>query len=192
MKETKPGFLENLSQSQTPEFLWIGCSDSRVPAESITGARPGEIFVHRNIANLVKHTDFNVLSVVQYAVETLKVKNIIVCGHYGCGGVKAALTRGDYGLLNKWLYTIKLNYSQHEKELEGLSPDELCDKMVEISVLEQVRNLSHMALIQRSWRRNDAPSIHGWVFGLKDGLIRELTMASPKTPIDKAFQFAEL
>lgn len=189
MQESKPGFFENLTKDQKPEFLWIGCSDSRVPAEEITGAQPGEIFVHRNIANMVIQADLNAHSVVQYAVDALKVKNIIVCGHYGCGGIRAALSRQDFGLLNKWLYFIKQNYSKHYEEIKSLSLDEQVDKMVEFNVQEQVKTLAHMALMQRAWRKSGAPNIHGWVFGLKDGLIRELTMLTPSSKMDEIYQF---
>lgn len=188
-----PHFFSEMAKDQKPEFLWIGCSDSRVPAEQITGAQPGEIFVHRNIANQVVHSDLNAHSVVQYAVTALKVKNIIVCGHYGCGGVKAAMSRVNYGLLNKWLYNLKNTYLHNEKELKALPENKRVDRLVELSVCEQVRILSHMFVIQNAWKEGYGPNIHGWVFGLNDGKIRELITVDAKDPhIDDIFRFPEL
>lgn len=190
--ETKPGFFQHLQRDQTPEFLWIGCSDSRVPAEEITGVQPGEIFVHRNVANVILHSDLNLQSVLQYAVETLAVKHIIVCGHYNCGGIRAALSKENFGLLNKWLFTIKDNYSHHEAELLLLSPEDQLKRMVELNVLQQVTNLSRMAIIQRAWGKLKLPSIHGWIFGLHDGIIRELVSMNYNSSIDPIFRFKNL
>src|SRR6187200_1093736 len=148
-----PAYFDRLSHLQTPEFLWIGCSDSRVPANEITGTQPGEIFVHRNIANMVVHTDVNLLSVLQYAVEVLKVKHIIVCGHYGCGGVKAALTHRSYGIINKWLRNIKDVHRIHREEIDAITDEELqVDRMVELNVQEQVFNLAKTSIVQKSWK----------------------------------------
>lgn len=187
--QLRPSFFESLAEGQTPEFLWIGCSDSRVPAEEITGTQPGDVFVHRNIANLFVHADLNLLSVLQYAVESLKVKHIIVCGHYGCGGVAAALSAKNLGLLNKWLYYIKETYTKHKPELEKLTGDKKLERMVELNVQEQVNNLAKTALIQKAWRSEQRPLLHGWVFGLKDGLLRELVVAGPDTKLEPIFTF---
>lgn len=188
--ELKPQYFENLARDQKPEFLWIGCSDSRVPAEEITGTEPGEIFVHRNIANLVVHTDLNLLSVVQYAVDFLKVKHVIVCGHYGCGGVRAAMSEQSFGLLNHWLRHIKDIYGQNESELQALnSADAKTDRLVELNVLTQVTNLARTELIQRAWKTEQRPIIHGWVYGLKDGLIHSLCELQPNTQLDPIYRF---
>jgi len=187
--ELKPNFFEGLTAGQKPEFLWIGCSDSRVPAEEITGAQPGEIFVHRNIANLFIRSDFSAMSVLQYAVEALEIRHIIVCGHQGCGGVRAALTNQDFGALNKWLFYLKENYNQHAKEFDKLPLEERIDRMVEINVKDQVMNLAKTALIQRSWRKRKAPLLHGWVFGLKDGFLRDVINVGPDVKLDPIFKF---
>ncbi len=168
-------YFDNLASGQQPKFLWIGCADSRVPAESITGAQPGEIFVHRNVANLVIHTDMNLLSVLQYAVEVLKVEHVIVCGHYGCGGVKAAITHDDLGLINKWLRSIKDVYAQHEDEILAIENETTrVNRLVELNVLAQVQNLVKTSIIQSAWYFEQRPTVHGWVFGLGTGLITEL------------------
>ncbi len=174
-----PEFFEQLSQGQSPQFLWIGCSDSRVPASEITNAMPGSIFVQRNIANMVVHTDTNLLSVVHYAVKVLKVKHIIVCGHYGCGGVKAAMTNEDYGFLNNWLLHIKDVYRMHEDELDGIK-DETArfDRFVELNVIEQVHDLTKISFIQEEWKEGEYPYVHGWVYSLKDGLIKDLGISA--------------
>ena len=168
-----PNFFTRLSSLQTPEFLWIGCSDSRVPADMITGTQPGEIFVHRNIANLVVNTDINFLSVLQFAVEVLKVKHVIVCGHYGCGGIKAATTKDDYKyLLNMWLRTIKDVCRIHRAELEKIqNEDARVDRLVKLNVEEQVQNLAKTSIIQNAWKHKQLPHLHGWVYNLKDGII---------------------
>ena len=187
-----PGFFKRLSAQQSPQFLWIGCSDSRVPANEITGTDPGEIFVHRNIANLVVHTDLNLLSVLEYAVHHLKVRHIIVCGHYGCGGVKAALTRQNFGILNKWLRNIKDVYRLHESEFEGLSDDEKADKLIELNVKEQVMHLAKTSIVQKAWKNEERPYLHGWVYSLKNGLIKELYNMDPNSPIDPIYDYEGL
>lgn len=170
-----PDYFARLSETQTPEFLWIGCSDSRVPANEITGTEPGEIFVHRNIANMVVHSDMNLLSVLDYAVNILKVKHVIVCGHYGCGGVKAAMQNGQFGLVDNWLRHIKDVYRLHSEELESIDDMETrFDRFVELNVMEQVFDLSKTSIIQNAWRERNMPAIHGWVYGLETGMIKDL------------------
>jgi carbonic anhydrase len=174
-KNKDPEFFTKLAAGQNPEYLWIGCSDSRIPAEQITGLGPGETFVHRNIANLVVNTDLNVMAVINYAVRHLKVKHIVVCGHYGCGGVKAAMTPKDLGLLNPWLRNIRDVYRLHEAELDTIA-DEAAryDRLVELSVVEQCRNVIKTAAVQQSYEKNHFPIVHGWVFGFNDGLLKDL------------------
>lgn len=170
-----PDFFKNLSETQKPDYLWIGCSDSRVPATEITNTLPGSIFVQRNIANMVIHTDSNLLSVVNYAVKVLKVKHIIVCGHYGCGGVKAAMGNENYGFLNNWLLHIKDVYRLHSEELDSIKDEsQRFDRYVELNVIEQVHGLSKVSFIQEEWQNGEYPYIHGWVYSLKDGLIQDL------------------
>jgi carbonic anhydrase len=170
-----PDFFLRQANSQAPEFLWIGCSDSRVPANEITGTEPGEIFVHRNIANMVVHTDMNLLSVLDYAVNILKVKHVIVCGHYGCGGVMAAMKNEQYGLVDNWLRDIKDVYRLHTDELESIqNEDERFDRFVELNVMEQVFDLSKTSIVQNAWRDRSLPAIHGWVYDLKTGMIKDL------------------
>jgi len=192
--EEDPGFFDRLLHLQTPEFLWIGCSDSRVPANQITDTDPGEIFVHRNVANLVINTDVNVLSVLDYAVNQLKVKHIIVCGHYGCGGVKAATTKVDFKpVLNMWLRNIKDVYRLHFKELESIKDEELrCDRLVELNVQEQVYNLAKTSIIQRAWKQEMRPHLHGWVYGLKDGKIKPVFEMNVGTHIDALYEYENL
>lgn len=174
--QAQPEYFKNMSEGQKPDFLWIGCSDSRVPANEVTGSDAGEMFVHRNIANLVVHTDMNMLSVLQYAVEVLKVKHVIVCGHYGCGGVQAAQTHSSYGLINKWLRNIKDVYRLYEDELRLLNnPEKRTNRLVELNVLEQVSNLAKTTIVQKSWKESQAPLLHGWVFDMKTGLLKEIT-----------------
>ena len=170
-----PDYFENLAKGQSPQFLWIGCSDSRVPANDVTGTHPGDIFVHRNIANMVVHSDLNMLSVLDYAVNILKVKHIIVCGHYGCGGVKAAMDNRQYGLVDNWLRFIKDVYQIYADELDKIKdPEVRCDRFVELTVREQVFNLTRTSIIQNAWRVRHEPRIHGWVYQLKTGLIKDL------------------
>ena len=188
-----PEFFSRLSHLQTPEFLWIGCSDSRVPANEITGTQPGEIFVHRNIANMVVHTDLNLLSVLQYAVEVLHVKHIIVCGHYGCGGVKAALTQHSLGIINKWLRNIKDVYRYHREEIDGLETDEQrVDKLIELNVTEQVLNLAKTSIVQKSWKENNYPHLHGWVYSIENGIIKPIFEMPAGTHIDPIYEFDNL
>ncbi|KZZ98992.1 carbonic anhydrase 2 [Moelleriella libera RCEF 2490] len=172
---TDPAYFTKLAAGQAPEYLWIGCSDSRIPAEQITGLEPGEAFIHRNIANLVCNTDLNVMSVINYAVRHLGVKHIIVCGHYGCGGVKAAMTPKDLGLLNPWLRNIRDVYRLHETELDAIADEDArYNRLVELNVVEQCRNIVKTAAIQQSYAKNRYPIVHGWVFGFHDGLLKDL------------------
>ncbi|KAI5856777.1 carbonic anhydrase [Durotheca rogersii] len=174
-RKRDPDFFVKLSAGQTPEYLWIGCSDSRIPAEQITGLGPGEAFIHRNIANLVVNNDLNAMSVIDYAVRHLQVKHIVVCGHYGCGGVKAAMTPRDLGLLNPWLRNIRDVYRLHEQELDAIADEETrYNRLVEISVVEQCRNVIKTAAVQQSYAKNGFPIVHGWVFGFEDGLLKDL------------------
>ena len=186
----RPDYFETMAYDQTPEFLWIGCSDSRVPAEDITGTEPGELFVHRNIANLVIHTDFNMLSVLQYAVEVLHVKHIIVCGHYNCGGVKNAMMHKDLGLINKWLRHIKDVYRINARELEAIGdPQRRYDRLVELNVAEQIQHLAETSIIQRSWKYHHQPVLHGWVYDLKSGYLREIAGMEPGTKLDDIYAY---
>ncbi len=170
-----PKYFSRLADIQTPEFLWIGCSDSRVPANEITNTQPGEIFVHRNIANLVVENDLNILSVLQYAVEVLKVKHVIVCGHYGCGGVKASMGDQDLGLINHWLKNIKDVHAAHKFELDGISDAAgRADRLAELSVEQQVRNLANTDIIRNTWNSEARPVLHGWIYGLSDGILKSL------------------
>jgi carbonic anhydrase len=170
-----PGYFAALAEGQAPEYLWIGCSDSRIPAEQITGLEPGQAFVHRNIANLVVNTDLNVMSVVNYAVRHLGVKHIVVCGHYGCGGVKAAMTPKDLGLLNPWLRNIRDVYRLHEAELDTYDDDtKRYERLVELNVIEQCRNIIKTAAVQQSYLENEYPIVHGWVFNFQNGLLKDL------------------
>jgi carbonic anhydrase len=192
--EEDPDFFQRLSSLQTPEFLWIGCSDSRVPADKITGTQPGEIFVHRNIANMVVHTDVNLLSVLDYAVNHLKVKHVIVCGHYGCGGIKAAMANQDYKpVLNMWLRNIKDVYHDHRDELNAIKDnDNKTDRLVELNVMEQVMHLAQTSIIQRVWKNEERPHLHGWVYGLKDGIIKPVLEMPPGTAIDPLYEYVDL
>ncbi|HCT24300.1 MAG TPA: carbonate dehydratase [Chitinophagaceae bacterium] len=188
-----PEFFSRLEHIQTPEFLWIGCSDSRVPANEITGTQPGEIFVHRNIANLVVHTDLNLLSVLQYAVEVLKVHHIIVCGHYGCGGVKASMTHHNLGIINKWLRNIKDVYRIHRDEIDLLEDEEArVNKLVEFNIQEQVMNLAKTSIVQKAWKHEHIPHLHGWVYDLKDGIIKPVCEIPAGTHIDPLYEFDDL
>jgi len=183
-------YFEELAADQKPEFLWIGCADSRVPANEVTGTAPGEIFVHRNVANLVIHTDINMLSVLQYAVEVLEVKHILVVGHYGCGGVKAAMTNKDFGLINKWLRNIKDVYSKHETELESMSDDqERVNRLVELNVIEQTKNLAKTTIVQKAWKKRNYPHLHGWVFDLHTGLINSIIEIPPGSPVEPIYRY---
>lgn len=175
MKEKDADFFEKLSQDQSPEFLYIGCSDSRVPANEIMGLEPGEVFVHRNVANIVASVDLNVMSVINYAVAHLNVKHIIVCGHYNCGGVKAAMTPKDMGILNPWLRNIRDVYRLHQAALDGIQDEhERYNRLVELNVQEQAINVIKTAVVQKSYVKNKYPMVHGWVFDLKTGVLKDL------------------
>ena len=189
-----PQYFERLSHLQTPEFLWIGCSDSRVPANQITGTQPGEIFVHRNVANLVVNTDVNLLSVLDFAVTHLKVKHVIVCGHYGCGGIKAAYTKIDYKpVLTMWLRNIKDVISHHREELDGIKDEEARnERLVELNVKEQVLNLAKTTIIQKCWKKEQRPDLHGWVYGLKDGILKPVFNIKAGTHIDPVYEYDNL
>ena len=186
-------FFNRLSHQQKPKFLWIGCSDSRVPANEITGTDPGEVFVHRNIANMVVHTDLNLLSVLQYAVDVLEVDHIIVCGHYGCGGVEAALGNKSFGLINKWLRNIKEVYKMYQAEIDGIpNHTDRVNRLVELNVLEQCQDLIKTSILQKSWQNRKSPEVHGWVYGLTNGLVKELTTIKPDPEaIHPIFRYSE-
>jgi carbonic anhydrase len=178
IKKEQPDFFEKLSKQQSPEYLWIGCSDSRVPANQIMGLAPGEVFVHRNIANVVVHTDLNCLSVIQYAVDVLKVKHIIVTGHYDCGGVKAAMDGEEHGLIDNWLRHIRDVYRLHKDELEAtLDNRERYDRLCELNVIEQVGNVVNTTIVQNAWRRGQKLAVHGCVYSLQDGILRNMKVS---------------
>lgn len=192
-KLTDPEFFTRLLNQQKPDFLWIGCSDSRVPADMITGTQPGEMFVHRNIANLVVNTDINMLSVLQYAVEVLKVKHVIVCGHYGCGGVKAAMGNHHFGIINHWLKNIKDVYRMNREEVDAQPTEEdRVNTLVEVNVREQVFNLAKTSIIQKAWKEENAPHLHGWVYGLNDGILKPVFDMAPGFEIDPLYQYDNL
>lgn len=171
-----PEYFKKLSLGQKPDYLWIGCSDSRVPANEVTGTESGEIFVHRNIANMVIHTDLNLLSVLEYAVKYLGVKHIIVCGHYGCGGIKAAMGNDSFGVLNNWLRNIKDVYYKYSSELNEIQDlDKRADRLTELNVMEQVRNLAKTTIVQETWKTREL-HLHGWVYGINSGLITDLSV----------------
>ena len=177
IKEEDPDFFQKLARQQTPEYLWIGCSDARVPANEIVGLLPGELFVHRNVANVVEHTDVNCLSVLQFAVDVLQVKHVIVCGHYGCGGVRAAMQPQRLGLIDNWLRHIRDVHLWHREELAAIENlDARADKLAERNVEAQVANVCHTTIVQDAWQRGQALTIHGWIYSLRDGLIRDLGM----------------
>lgn len=175
INQEDPEFFQRLSEAQAPEYLWIGCSDSRVPANEIVGLLPGEIFVHRNIANLVVHTDFNCMSVIEYSVKVLKVKHIIVCGHYGCGGVKAAIENTSHGLIDNWLYNIRNTYYRNKYRMDSLSSEEeRHNYLCELNVLQQTKNVAHSHVVQEAWASGQELTIHGWIYSLKNGLVNDL------------------
>ncbi|WP_114192752.1 carbonate dehydratase [Edaphovirga cremea] len=178
IEDEDPGFFERLAEAQKPRFLWIGCSDSRVPAERLTGLEPGELFVHRNVANLVIHTDLNCLSVVQYAVEVLEVEHIIICGHYGCGGVEAAIENPELGLINNWLLHIRDLWYKHSSLLGVMTHEKRLDALCELNVVEQVYNLGHSTIMQSAWKRGQKVMIHGWVYGIQNGRLRDLKVTA--------------
>lgn len=186
-----PEYFKKLSLGQKPDYLWIGCSDSRVPANEVTNTESGEMFVHRNIANMVVHTDFNLMSVLEYAVNVLEVKHIIVCGHYGCGGVRAAMTNKTFGLVDKWLRNIKDVYNKHRTELEQIEDqDKRSDRLTELNVIEQVQHLAETKIVQKAWHDRRNVQIHGWVYGLNSGLITELkAVYDDKGDIDPIYRY---
>ena len=186
-----PEYFTKLGKGQAPDYLWIGCSDSRVPANEITGTQPGEMFVHRNIANMVVHSDMNLLSVLSYAVEVLKVKHIIVCGHYGCGGVIAAMGNKQYGLIDNWLRHIKDVYRLHQKELDAISdPVEKARRFVEVNVIEQVADLCKTTIVQNAWKSGQPLAVHGWVYDINDGLLKDLNVnVMNKEELHTVYQF---
>ncbi|MBE0391178.1 carbonic anhydrase [Flavobacterium sp. 7E] len=188
--EKDPNFFADLAKGQTPPLLWIGCSDSRVPANEIIGAKPGEVFVHRNIANMVVHSDMNMLSVLDYAVNVLKVKHVIVCGHYGCGGVKAAMGNQSIGIIDNWIRHIKDVYRLHNTYLDSIEDEtERFNAFVEINIKEQVFDLSKTSIVQAAWKSGQALSIHGWVYGLNSGFVTDLEVnISSNTDLDEVFQ----
>jgi len=191
--QADPNYFERQVREQNPAFFWIGCSDSRVPANEVTNTQPGEIFVHRNVANLVVNTDLNMLSVLQYAVEVLKVKDIIVCGHYGCGGVKAAMYNRSFGLLNKWLRNIKDIYRIHRDEIDAIENEDLrVDRLVELNVREQVLNLSKTSIVQKSWKNSELPTIHGWVYDIGDGILHEVIRVDHTLEIDPIYKYDDI
>jgi carbonic anhydrase len=189
-----PQFFERLSKVQTPKFLWIGCSDSRVPANEITGTDPGEIFVHRNIANMVVHTDMNMLSVLDYAVNVLEVEHVIVCGHYGCGGVRAAMGQKQFGVIDNWIRHIKDVYRMYHDEVDAIAdPQERENRFTELNVVEQVYHLSKTSIIQNSWQKRKGPFLHGWVYDLGNGLIKDLDVTfSDDSELPEFYKFEVL
>ncbi len=175
VKSSDPDFFLNLSKQQNPEYLWIGCSDSRVPANQIVDMLPGQVFVHRNIANVVVHTDLNCLSVIQFAVEVLKVKHIIVCGHYGCGGIRAAMENVEHGLIDNWLGHIRDVYRYHRAKIDALETGAArLDLLCELNVLEQVTNVCHTSIVQQAWKSGQELAVHGWIYGIEDGILKDL------------------
>lgn len=177
LRARDPEFFDRLARQQSPRYLWIGCSDSRVPANEVVGLMPGELFVHRNVANIVVATDMNLLSVLQFAVDVLKVRDIIVCGHYGCGGVRAALGHQELGLIDNWLRALKALYHQNLAQFEGLSQEQQVDRLCELNVQRQVRNVCHTTIVQNAWLRGQPLSVHGWIYGLRDGLLKDLQVS---------------
>jgi carbonic anhydrase len=176
--EREPGFFEALARQQSPEYLWIGCSDSRVPANQIVGLLPGEMFVHRNVANVVVHTDLNCLSVMQFAVDVLRVKHILVVGHYGCGGVQAALEERRLGLIDNWLRHVQDVAHKHRAEIDAIAePDARLSRLCELNVMEQVESVCRTTVVQDAWERGQELTVHGWIYGLQDGLVRDLQVS---------------
>ncbi len=185
-----PEFFDRNANTQSPRYLWIGCSDSRVPAETVTGTQAGEIFVHRNVANVVVHTDLNLLSVLEYGVKVLEVEHIIVCGHHGCGGVRAAMTHTDFGLLNKWLRNIKDVYAAHLDEVRAIEDErERENRLVELNVVAQLANLTKTSIVQHAWEKRQAPWLHAWVYDIRNGALNELSSVAPGSDIPEAFRF---
>ncbi len=192
IRSKDPEFFEKLQLHQEPSYLWIGCSDSRVPATEIVDLLPGELFVHRNVGNLVIHTDLNCLSVIQFAVQVLKVQDIIICGHYGCGAVKEAMSHHELGLIDNWLRHIKDVYTRHEQALNGI-PDENTrfERLCELNVIEQVHNVCHSTIVQDAWRDGQSLGVHGWIYGLCDGLLKDLNICiTSQAEIDPIYRVA--
>lgn len=186
-----PDYFTKLSKDQKPKYLWIGCSDSRVPANEVIGAQPGELFVHRNIANMVVHTDLNLLSVLDYAVTHLEVEQIILCGHTGCGGIKAALSQGNFDLLNKWLRNVKEVYRLHQSEINAKdTEEEQINTLVKLNVIEQVENLIKTSVIQKAWLKRKSPTIHGWIYDMPSGILQSIVEKDYTTEIDPVFKFS--
>jgi carbonic anhydrase len=185
IKKKNPEFFSQLSRQQAPQFLWIGCSDSRVPANQIVNLPPGEVFVHRNIANVVVHTDLNCLSVIQYAVEVLKVKHIIICGHYGCGGIKAAMEDRDHGLIDNWLRHVKDVIRFNAEKFEGLEHDEKLDLLCELNVKEQVTNICNTTIVQNAWKQGVELSVHGWIYNIENGILKDLDTCVSSSDVNK-------
>jgi carbonic anhydrase len=172
--QERPGFFEKLAKQQSPEVLWIGCSDSRVPANEIIDVLPGEVFVHRNVANQVMHVDFNCLAVLQFAVESLRIRHVIVCGHYGCGGVQAALKRSELGLIDNWLYSLSTLHAQYRTQIEAVPKGMEVDALCEINVIEQVRHVCNTTIVQQAWHRGQPIAVHGWIYGIHNGRLNDL------------------
>jgi carbonic anhydrase len=191
MERDRPGFFTNLSQQQRPRYMWVGCSDSRVPANQITGLEPGEVFVHRNVANVVVHTDLNALSAVQYAVDMLGVRHVIVCGHYGCGGVQAALTNTRVGLADNWIRHIQDVRDQHRERLNAAPESRRVNMLCELNVIEQVVNLCQTTVMSDAWTRDARVTVHGWIYGVHDGLLNDLNIsASSSTDLERLYHAA--
>jgi len=184
-----PGIFDRLSEQQSPDYLWIGCSDSRVPANTVIGLQPGEVFVHRNVANLVNQSDLNLLSVLQYAVQVLGVKHIILCGHYGCGGVHASVDNQNHGIVDNWLHPIKEVYQANSEELKNLDHEQAMDRLCELNVISQVNNLSHTSIVQDAWQSGKDLAIHGFIYGIHDGLIKDLDCTiNSTTQVEELFR----
>ena len=179
IKDRDPDFFTNLSKQQAPDYMWIGCSDSRVPANQIVNLPPGEVFVHRNIANVVVHTDLNCLSVLQFAVDVLNVKHVVICGHYGCGGIEAAMTDNEYGLVDNWLRHVKDVYRFNEEKFDGLDDQQKHNLLCELNVKEQVRNISETTIVKNAWKAGKELSIHGWVYNIENGILKDLDTIVP-------------
>jgi carbonic anhydrase len=189
-KDQDNEYFTKMAKDQSPTYLWIGCADSRVPPSEITNSDPGEMFVHRNIANLVIHTDSNLMSVLQYAVEALKVPHIIVCGHYNCGGVKAALSHQSLGLIDNWVRNIKDVLFTHKVEIDGIQSEaDKVNRLVELSVQRQIRNVAHTAVVQKAWKEGQYPIIHGWVYDLNSGELKMIETINPNVEIDSVYKY---
>ncbi len=192
IKDHDPTFFQELSHQQSPEYLWIGCSDSRVPSTQLVGLQPGEMFVHRNVANVVVHTDLNCLSVMQFAVEVLRVKHIIVCGHYGCGGVQAALSKGKLGLIDNWLRHVQDVVQKHGCLVSEFDDEAQCvRRLCELNVIEQVVNVCQTTIVEQAWEKGQELTVHGWIYGLEDGLVRDLNISiSSQSDVSARYQAA--